>query len=240
MLRRIGSHRSRAPSSPPSTQIVAAAIGLLLTAPLMLVIAALIKLTSRGPALYTQTGVGMDRRRRTLQPAFSRRRVDAGGRPFTIYKFRTMRVSSGDAEVWAQPDDPRVTLLGRVLRKSRLDELPQLFNVLRGDMNIVGPRPEQPNLFKDLHRHTKIGRPPGSLLLAATEFLFSRQTHERVFVPIVRDLHDEYSDDLAAGRRARARWVVVRGWWGFGAALLQQSFFLALKAVFKWIGVPLR
>ena len=130
--------------------IVAAAIGLLLAAPLMLFITALIKLTSRGPALYTQTRVGVDRRRSALQPAVSRRRVDAGGSTFTIYKFRTMRVSNGNAEVWAQPDDPRVTPLGRFLRNYRLDELPQLFNVLHGEMNLVGPRPEQPDLFKEL------------------------------------------------------------------------------------------
>ena len=115
----------------------------------MFFIAVLVKLTSRGPILYTQTRVGINRRR----PGSSdgRRRVDYGGRLFKIYKFRTMRVGADrHGEVWASPEDPRVTAVGRVLRKFRLDELPQLFNVLKGDMNIVGPRPEQPKIFANL------------------------------------------------------------------------------------------
>ena len=127
-----------------------AAVGIVLATPLMLAIAALIKLTSRGPVLYTQPRIGVERRHRTVRFPAARRRFDAGGRSFTIYKFRTMRVGNGTAEVWAQPDDPRVTPLGRILRAYRLDELPQLINVLRGEMNLVGPRPEQPSLFKHL------------------------------------------------------------------------------------------
>jgi lipopolysaccharide/colanic/teichoic acid biosynthesis glycosyltransferase len=122
--------------------------------PVLLVVAMVIKLTSRGPVLYTQERVGLDRRRRR-GPQNHRRRQDVGGEPFTIYKFRTMRV---DAErecgaVWAAQDDPRVTAVGRLLRQYRLDELPQLFNVLRGDMNIVGPRPERPPIFAELRSH---------------------------------------------------------------------------------------
>jgi lipopolysaccharide/colanic/teichoic acid biosynthesis glycosyltransferase len=130
--------------------VAVAALGLVLAAPLMVLIAGLVKLTSPGPVLFTQTRVGLDRRRRGGGRSASRRQGDVGGRPFTIYKFRTMRVQAGDDEVWAAVDDPRVTALGRILRKFRLDEIPQLLNVLRGDMNIVGPRPEQPKIFAAL------------------------------------------------------------------------------------------
>jgi lipopolysaccharide/colanic/teichoic acid biosynthesis glycosyltransferase len=121
----------------------------------MLIIALLVKLTSRGPVLYTQTRVGLDRRD-PIDPSHNRRRqLDMGGQPFTIYKFRTMGVDAeqGCGAVWAQQQDPRVTLVGRFLRQYRLDELPQLFNVLKGEMNIVGPRPERPTIFAELREH---------------------------------------------------------------------------------------
>ncbi len=132
--------------------LVVAAVGLVVAAPLMMTIALVIKLTSRGPVFYTQTRVGLDRRMAGRPPGNTRRRLDGGGKPFTIYKFRTMAQSNGDPEVWATPDDPRVTAVGRMLRKYRLDELPQLVNVLRGDMNLVGPRPEQPTIFAKLRQ----------------------------------------------------------------------------------------
>ena len=126
-----------------------AATALVAASPLLLLIAGLIKLTSRGPVLFKQTRVGLDRRALSRAGGNTRRRLDQGGMPFTMYKFRTMRVAAAprDPQVWAQPDDARVTPIGRVLRKFRLDELPQLWNVLLGDMNIVGPRPEQPTIF---------------------------------------------------------------------------------------------
>jgi lipopolysaccharide/colanic/teichoic acid biosynthesis glycosyltransferase len=131
--------------------VLIAMVALLLVAPLMLLIALLIRLTSRGPVLYCQTRVGLDRRHGNQLNGNWRRKVDYGGRLFTIYKFRTMYVDADrDGEIWARPNDPRVTPLGSVLRRFRLDELPQLFNVLKGDMNIVGPRPEQPTIFLQL------------------------------------------------------------------------------------------
>ena len=127
--------------------IVISSVALLVLAPFAVLVAIAILVDSRGPVLYRQLRIGIDRRGGYLDAdALSRRTADLGGRPFTIYKFRTMRV---DAEretgpVWASPDDERVTRVGRVLRRYRVDEMPQLWNVLRGDMSIVGPRPERP------------------------------------------------------------------------------------------------
>ena len=131
--------------------VAVAAVGLVVAAPLMALVALAIKLTSRGPVIYSQTRVGVNKRR--YFGGNHRRQVDLGGQPFRIYKFRTMTTQSrdtGSPERWATPDDPRVTAVGRILRKYRLDELPQLVNVLLGDMNVVGPRPEQPSIFASL------------------------------------------------------------------------------------------
>jgi len=138
--------------------LLVAFIGLTVTVPVMLLIALVIKLTAPGPVIYSQFRVGVNRRTSGERRARSRGRLssrrwrDQGGRPFTIYKFRTMTaVTDGPAEqVWASAEDPRITSIGQFLRKYRLDEFPQLYNVLRGDMNLVGPRPEQPEIFARL------------------------------------------------------------------------------------------
>jgi lipopolysaccharide/colanic/teichoic acid biosynthesis glycosyltransferase len=146
-----------APRSELATRIVnftIALVALIAVAPLMALVGLMVRLTSQGPVLYSQTRVGVDRRWRDRRND-DRRVVDHGGMPFEMYKFRSMRV---DAEkdgkaVWAQKKDPRVTPIGGFLRKTRLDELPQLYNVLRGDMNIVGPRPERPTIFAELRQN---------------------------------------------------------------------------------------
>jgi lipopolysaccharide/colanic/teichoic acid biosynthesis glycosyltransferase len=130
--------------------------GLLVTSPLLLVIAVAIKLDSRGPVLYRQLRVGRDRRRRgpelVGEDGPNRRTGDLGGRPFCIYKFRTMHrnAEADTGPTWSAPGDDRTTRVGRFLRRHRLDELPQLWNVLKGDMAIVGPRPERPLIFQRL------------------------------------------------------------------------------------------
>ena len=136
--------------------VFVASIAILITAPIMLVAAAPVRLSSPGPIIFSQPRVGLcarsgkDRRGPSAARAGQDRRAsDRGGQVFTIYKFRTMTVAEAKEE-WATPENPRITPIGGFLRKSRIDELPQLFNVLRGDMNIVGPRPEQPGIFSDL------------------------------------------------------------------------------------------
>lgn len=111
--------------------VMAALLLLMLVWPVILLGAVLVKLTSRGPAFYRQTRLG--RRRRE----------------FTVYKLRTMidGAERDSGPVWAEPDDPRITPVGRVLRKMHIDELPQLVNVLFGQMSLIGPRPERPELI---------------------------------------------------------------------------------------------
>jgi lipopolysaccharide/colanic/teichoic acid biosynthesis glycosyltransferase len=135
--------------------LMLALVALVIMLPVMLLVAFLVRLTSRGPVLYTQVRVGLDRRGVPLGAQNHRREHDLGGQPFTIYKFRTMRADAehGSGAVWAQQADPRVTPVGRLLRQYRLDELPQLLNVLKGEMNIVGPRPERPTIFAELREH---------------------------------------------------------------------------------------
>jgi lipopolysaccharide/colanic/teichoic acid biosynthesis glycosyltransferase len=127
-------------------------LALLFAWPLFVVIAAVIKLSSKGPVFYKQVRIGIDRRWNKKQFSYDIRSTDLGGRPFTMYKFRTMipEAETDGQEVWATPQDPRVTRFGRFLRTTRLDELPQIINVLAGDMNVVGPRPERPGIFAEL------------------------------------------------------------------------------------------
>ena len=117
-----------------AVDITGALAGLLLASPLLAITAALVKLTSPGPALYHQKRVGLH------------------GREFTVHKFRSMRqdAEAGTGAVWATAGDARVTAVGKFIRRTRLDEIPQLWNVLIGDMSMVGPRPERPEFVGQL------------------------------------------------------------------------------------------
>ena len=117
-----------------SFEFVAALLMLIVAAPLIVLSALFVKLSSRGPAFYTQTRMGRD------------------GKPYTIYKLRSMAhdCEKDSGPCWSRAGDSRVTPLGRFLRRTHLDELPQLWNVLRGDMSLVGPRPERPEFIPHL------------------------------------------------------------------------------------------
>ena len=109
--------------------IIVCLIGLVIALPIMVIVGIAIKLESKGPIIYKQERVGLE------------------GRTFTIYKLRSMYIDAEkNGAQWACKDDPRVTKVGRFIRKTRIDELPQLINILKGDMSIVGPRPERPIL----------------------------------------------------------------------------------------------
>lgn len=110
--------------------IVSSLLGLIIGLPIMIIVAILIKIDDKGPIFYTQERLGKNEKK------------------FLVYKIRSMRVDAekyGGAQ-WAQKDDPRVTKIGKFIRKTRIDEIPQLFNILKGDMSLIGPRPERPEL----------------------------------------------------------------------------------------------
>ena len=196
--------------SPPSFRLgntLLAVVLLLAASPLMGAIAIAVRITSRGPVIYRQPRIGLDRRSGGRPHLGDRRRSDLGGRPFSIYKFRTMYHRSGPRgrQVWTRPNDRRVTSLGRFLRLYRLDELPQMINVLKGDMNVVGPRPEQPQIFARLRE--RIERypdrqlvPPGITGLAQVKCGYGGSTTD-VQTKLAYDL--EYLD-------RRSSWLDLR------------------------------
>ena len=167
--------------------LVCSALGLLLLSPLLLVIVAWIRLDSPGPALFHQTRIGRF------------------GVPFTIHKFRTMRVEPGAAITVGA--DPRITRAGRLLRASKLDELPQLWDVLRGAMSLVGPRPELPRyveLYPAAMRERVLSVRPGvtdpaSLAFShEAELLAASSDPEREYREVILPAKLKLSSDYAA------------------------------------------
>lgn len=158
-------------------EFAAALFLLILTAPLILIAMILVRLTSPGPVVYTQTRLGR------------------AGKPFTIYKLRTMthNCESLTGPQWCKPGDARVTTVGRWLRKSHLDELPQLWNVLRGEMSLIGPRPERPEFLPMLEQAIPLYRLRLSVRPGVTGFaqvqLPPDSDLESVRIKLAYDLH---------------------------------------------------
>jgi lipopolysaccharide/colanic/teichoic acid biosynthesis glycosyltransferase len=178
--------------------LTCSALGLLLLSPVLLAVAVLVKLSSKGPVFYFQGRAGRD------------------GRIFQIVKFRSMRDSrNGNGPVITSAGDDRVTPVGRLLRWSKLDELPQLWNVLRGDMSLVGPRPEHPKYVKgytDEQRHVLTVRPGitdiASIVYRNEEAVLARSPnperfYREVILPHKLSLDLEYVADISLVRDLR-------------------------------------
>lgn len=178
--------------------VLAAAGGLLLLAPALLAIALWIRLDSPGPALFRQ------------------RRVGRHGRHFDIYKFRTMAARPDEGRQLTVGLDPRITRAGRFLRRTKLDELPQLLNVLEGTMSLVGPRPEVPRYvdrYPPAVRRTVLSVAPGITDLAAIQYkdesdiLGRAQDPERAYVETILPVKLEYYQRYV---RERSFWLDLR------------------------------
>jgi lipopolysaccharide/colanic/teichoic acid biosynthesis glycosyltransferase len=161
---------------PRSLEMVIAGVMLAVLAPLLAVLALLIRCSSAGPVLYRQERIGR------------------GGRPFTLLKFRTMKVGSDrSGQLTLGADDPRTTAVGRLLRRHKLDELPQLLNVVRGEMSLVGPRPEVPEyvdptlpIHAEVLRHRPGLTDPASITFRAESELLAREEDaERYYLEVL-------------------------------------------------------
>ena len=173
-------------------------LGLIVLSPLLLVVAVVVKCSSQGPVLYRA------------------RRAGRNGRPFTLYKFRSMVVDAADRGPRVTgSNDPRITGVGRILRRTKLDELPQLFNTLIGDMSLVGPRPEDPGYVKSYSAdqlqvlRVKPGiTSPATVLHRHEEELLNgpdwEETYRRVILPAKLEIELEY-----LSRRTLSKDVVI-------------------------------
>lgn len=176
---------------PRSIEAILAFISLIILLPVLLLVAVLIKISDRGPALFVQ------------------RRIGLGGREFRLYKFRTMRSSAAGALVTAATDK-RITRLGKMLRKTKLDELPELWNILRGEMSFVGPRPEVPdfvNLNDPLWKEILRARP------GLTDPVTLKLRNEEILLANVADKEAYYREVLQPYKmKGYANFVQRRSW----------------------------
>ena len=195
------------------TDVIFAAGLTVATAPVILMIVALVKLTSTGPVIYAQTRVGRDRRL------------------FTIFKIRTMyhNCEHWSGPQWSTENDPRVIPIGRFLRRSHLDELPQIWNVLRGEMSLVGPRPERPEfvpeLEKALPRYSERLRVPPGLTGLAQVNLPPDVDHESVRRKLAYDLY--YVENQSFWLDLRL--LICTGLFLAGVSFAQSSRFFGLR-----------
>ena len=197
--------------------ILLAGVALVVAAPLLAVAAVGIRLSGPGPILYRAQRVGLH------------------ARPFTMYKLRSMRVGQAYTSVVTAKDDPRIFPFGALLRRTKLDELPQLYNVLRGDMAIVGPRPEDPQMVEQFYAplHHETFRVPPGLTSPGSIYAY---THGEAQLD-VRDAHGSYAErllplklalDLVYVRRASLGYdlaLIVRTAWMLGTALMGRRAF---------------
>jgi lipopolysaccharide/colanic/teichoic acid biosynthesis glycosyltransferase len=184
--------------------IVLAACGLIVLAPLLAVAAALIAIDSRGPVLFTQARVG--------------RRF----RPFLIYKLRTMRVDDGGGRPISVGGDPRITRVGRVLRRTKIDELPQLVNVIKGDMSLVGPRPELARyveMFRDDYAEILEARP------GLTDLASIKYRDEAALLASASDPEAEYVERILPDKIRLGREYVRRSSVLFDLQLIVRTVF---------------
>jgi lipopolysaccharide/colanic/teichoic acid biosynthesis glycosyltransferase len=183
--------------------VAASLAGLVLLSPLLLAVAAAVKLTSRGPVFFRQERVGR------------------GFRPFRILKFRTMTVDAPQrGGAITVGDDPRITRVGKFLRKTKIDELPQLLNVLKGDMSLVGPRPEVPRyveLFRDDYAEILQVRP------GITDLASIRYRDEASVLARAADPEREYVERVLPEKIALAKEYVRRRSFRLDVTLIAQT-----------------
>ena len=199
--------------------VVLAGVALVVAAPVLAVAAIGIRLAGPGPILYRAQRVGLHKR------------------PFTMYKLRTMRLGQAYTSVVTAKDDPRIFPFGALLRRAKLDELPQLYNVVRGDMALVGPRPEDPQMveqfYAPLHHETFRVLPgltsPGSIYA---------YTHGEAQLD-VRDPHGSYADRLLPLKLALDLVYVRRASFGYDLALIARTAWMLGTALLGRRAFPL-
>lgn len=155
--------------------LIFALIGIIITLPFLLIVSILIKVSSKGPVLFKQKRVGLN------------------GKLFSIYKFRTMEIDQKIKSSITYANDPRITKIGKFLRKWKIDELPQLFNVLRGKMSFVGPRPEVPEYVKyyNFHQLKVLSVKPGLTDLASLKYI-----NESKFIEDQKNIDNIYINQI--------------------------------------------